>query len=200
MRVDETRCDPLVLAVNNLHPGRRGNVLLDASDAIALDEHIRLVHACILAALHAGRNRAALEQIFRHGRRVGTADLEVPCLRSLGCHYILVLACRRLRVSHPHRSRNLQRAAGNRIACANPQCMACLRHRKSSFSHLHNLRNQGAVELLGPRPDPRGRSTRRQELYQGRHSSNDILTGGWLDLASVLTSVKEKQHVERMDW
>ena len=73
---------------------------------------------------------------------------------------------------------------------------------ESLLFHIYTIYAiKGQLSSWVPGPTREGRvSTRRQELYQGSHLSNDVLTGGWLDLASVLTSVKEKQHVEQMDW
>ncbi len=66
MSVDETGRDPFVVAVDHLDTRRRSNILLDAGDDVALDEHVGLVNACVLAALDAGRNSTPFEQIFRH--------------------------------------------------------------------------------------------------------------------------------------
>ena len=66
MRVNKARRNPLVLAVDHLDTRCRSNVLLDASDRVALDEHVRLVNACVLAALHASRDNTAFKQVIRH--------------------------------------------------------------------------------------------------------------------------------------
>ena len=49
--IDKTRGDPLVLAVDDLHPSSSCNVLLDAGYSVALDEHVGLEDTSLIAPL-----------------------------------------------------------------------------------------------------------------------------------------------------
>ena len=70
MRVNKAWGDPLVLTINDFHTNLRRNVLLDTSDSVAVDKHIRLEDTGLVTSLDGGGDSSTFEQVFGHGVEV----------------------------------------------------------------------------------------------------------------------------------